>query len=161
MRSIDQRIKDWARRVFRHDNMTTYEIAEIAGCSQSAVFRWVNKEADKRYKQWADNNREATIAIGRRHRGNNLEECRAKDREHTAHRRAMKRIEYSDLTLSERSKVQQFYRDCPEGYEVDHILPLTKGGLHLIENLQYLPAHLNRKKSNRILSNDELIQRYG
>ena len=47
--------------------------------------------------------------------------------------------------------LQEFYLNCPVGYEVDHIIPISKGGLHSIENLQYLPASENRKKSNKIL----------
>jgi 5-methylcytosine-specific restriction endonuclease McrA len=47
--------------------------------------------------------------------------------------------------------LQQFYLNCPEGYEVDHIIPISKGGLHTLENLQYLTVSENRKKSNKIL----------
>jgi len=47
--------------------------------------------------------------------------------------------------------IQKFYLNCPPGYEVDHIIPISKGGLHTLENLQYLTASENRKKSNKIL----------
>lgn len=47
--------------------------------------------------------------------------------------------------------IQQFYINCPEGYEVDHIIPISKGGLHTLDNLQYLTISENRKKSNKIL----------
>ena len=47
--------------------------------------------------------------------------------------------------------LQQFYFNCPVGYEVDHIVPISKGGLHSLENLQYLTASDNRRKSNKIL----------
>jgi len=47
--------------------------------------------------------------------------------------------------------IKEFYLNCPIGYEVDHIHPLSKGGLHTLENLQYLTIHENRKKSNKIL----------
>jgi hypothetical protein len=46
--------------------------------------------------------------------------------------------------------MQQFYLNCPKGHEVDHIIPISKGGLHSIENLQYLTISENRKKSNKI-----------
>lgn len=49
-------------------------------------------------------------------------------------------------------KISEFYSKCPEGYHVDHIIPL-KGelvsGLHVLENLQYLPATENCSKGNR------------
>lgn len=46
--------------------------------------------------------------------------------------------------------LQQIYLNCPDGHEVDHIHPVSKGGLHSPENLQYLPKQQNRKKSNKI-----------
>jgi len=48
--------------------------------------------------------------------------------------------------------IQQFYANCPKGYEVDHIIPISKGGLHTLENLQYLTVSENRKKSNKIMA---------
>lgn len=47
--------------------------------------------------------------------------------------------------------LQQFYLNCPDGYEVDHIIPISKGGLHCLSNLQYLTISENRRKSNKIL----------
>lgn len=48
--------------------------------------------------------------------------------------------------------IQKFYEACPEGYEVDHIIPLQGkevSGLHVLENLQYLTREENRQKSNK------------
>ena len=55
---------------------------------------------------------------------------------------------------SETEAIAEFYRNCPDGYEVDHILPLqgiTVSGLHVLGNLQYLPRSLNRAKRNKVL----------
>ena len=46
--------------------------------------------------------------------------------------------------------IKDFYTNCPEGYEVDHIIPLSKGGLHHENNLQYLTISENRKKGNKL-----------
>ncbi len=48
--------------------------------------------------------------------------------------------------------IREFYKACPEGYEVDHMIPLqgeTVSGLHVRENLQYLTAEENGRKANK------------
>lgn len=52
---------------------------------------------------------------------------------------------------SEKDKILEFYLNCPEGYHVDHIIPLQGklvSELHVLSNLQYLTAEQNIKKSN-------------
>lgn len=46
--------------------------------------------------------------------------------------------------------IRNFYLNCPEGHEVDHIVPISKGGPHSLSNLQYLTASENRRKSNKV-----------
>lgn len=53
---------------------------------------------------------------------------------------------------SESKAIREVYRMCPEGYHVDHVIPLQGklvSGLHVLANLQYLEASDNIKKSNK------------
>jgi hypothetical protein len=50
-----------------------------------------------------------------------------------------------------KAQIAEFYKNCPEGYVVDHIIPLNHpdiSGLHVIDNLQYLEKNENGLKSN-------------
>jgi 5-methylcytosine-specific restriction endonuclease McrA len=67
------------------------------------------------------------------------------------HNRKMRMIEaQADLDYNEKMLIRDFYNNCPEGYEVDHIVPISKGGKHCLSNLQYLTPEENRKKSSRL-----------
>ncbi len=49
--------------------------------------------------------------------------------------------------------IEQFYNNCPDGHQVDHIYPLQNDnccGLHILINLQYLSIKDNQSKSNKM-----------
>ena len=53
---------------------------------------------------------------------------------------------------NEKDAITEFYKNCPKGYHVDHIFPLSGkliSGFHCLSNLQYLPATDNLRKRNK------------
>lgn len=58
------------------------------------------------------------------------------------------RKKYNTAIGTDLQAIRIFYLNCPKGYEVDHIIPLSKGGPHDIKNLQYLTVAENRRKGN-------------
>lgn len=107
--------------------------------------------------------RTGTLVYERLHDGKAQERNRAR----TAQWKKDKRESYNAYLASRKKRVKQatppwanldeireFYYNCPEGYHVDHIIPLNGknvSGLHCMENLQYLPAIENLRKSNRVI----------
>ena len=53
-------------------------------------------------------------------------------------------------------KIKEIYAKCPDGYHVDHIIPINSKvvcGLHVENNLQYLTAFDNIRKKNKFVLN--------
>ncbi len=50
------------------------------------------------------------------------------------------------LPFKERFLIRKFYKECPEGHVVDHIISIYSGGLHRLDNLQYITKEQNLLK---------------
>ena len=80
-----------------------------------------------------------------------------KSKEHNLARNAEAQSKYRSKKYrvyapgADKEKIKEFYRNRPEGYEVDHIIPLCRGGLHHQDNLQYLLKENNRRKGKRMV----------
>jgi hypothetical protein len=61
------------------------------------------------------------------------------------------RIKLCTPSWANHTDISSFYANCPKGYHVDHIIPLHGKyvcGLHVLDNLQYLPIQENLQKNN-------------
>ena len=126
------------------------------------------------HREYYLKNRERLLAKQVKYRQDNFEDCAARDRQYvldhpeqvreykSKYRRnnphvfaasgAKYRASKMGQTPDDANKmwIDMIYEYRPEGYEVDHIIPLSKGGLHHEDNLQYLTKSENCRKGNRI-----------
>lgn len=123
------------------------------------------KKTKARIKAKYAKNAEALRQKRREHYAANIESARAEAiprsrawrKNNPGHRNALSRS--YELAKTHRTPawantaiIVEFYKGCPEGYHVDHIIPLRGkyvSGLHVENNLQYLPAVENLHKANR------------
>ena len=119
---------------------------EKAARLQTNHKRWLAKEGNKKKKYASDKNTQAERF--RRWQENNRDKVRLKNANERAAR--LQRLpQWADKEL-----IKAFYMNCPKDYHVDHIIPLRgklASGLHVIDNLQYLPASENLSKGNRFI----------
>lgn len=107
-----------------------------------------NKEAHREFmRAWYEENKEEYLNGRKEYYQDNKKAFRERD----SKRRA---LEIQAIpSWADRQKLKEIYQNCPDGYEVDHIIPLnnkTVCGLHVPSNLQYLTVEENRKKGNKL-----------
>jgi len=124
-------------------------------CSRSCSSSYNNTVAPKRQKTFK--NICETCSTPTNNKRWCKRSCRPKEtyeqyraRMNEANARYMARRKFQTPADENISALQDFYINCPNGYEVDHIIPISKGGLHSLSNLQYLPWLENRRKSNKV-----------
>ncbi|AIX33131.1 hypothetical protein Syn7803C17_144 [Synechococcus phage ACG-2014f] len=103
---------------------------------------------NKRLKRWRENNPE-------KYREQWLRDESVNAR--AAKRRATKRNQTPNLTPDEEERIRQIYQECGimteqtgVPHHVDHIVPISRGGLHHPDNLQILTAHENQSKGAKL-----------
>lgn len=146
----------------RKSNRECTECASIYMKAYSARRYQENIERERAYRrEHYQNNTEAYKANAARQRSEGYQEqWYASNRQHWNGLCAKRRAAKLQRTppWSETEAIQQFYRNCPAGMTVDHIIPLQGelvSGLHVLKNLQYLTHSANSKKSN--IFNSELF----
>lgn len=132
-----------------------------------ACRKWQIKNRDyclQKNREWRENNRERHVANSIKWNKKNHEKHRSfvkrwesrnpqKKAEASALRRARKEAAMPNLDRDQLGIVATLYDSAKRvsaktgiPHEVDHIIPLAKGGLHHPCNLQILPRSVNRKK---------------
>lgn len=103
-------------------------------CESASTKKYYTNNSDgiiKKNKEWADLNKEKTTGYKAKHKASLINR---------------------KVSWANEEEILKIYKNCPKGYHVDHIIPL-KGklvsGLHVENNLQYLSAVENLKKSNK------------
>ena len=124
------------------------------------------KEISKNKKEYYNNNKKEILNKRKQYYIDNTEEVKEKVKQYgkdnpekkaaiEAKWRALKKNQTPDLTKEEQERVRRLYeiRDLLNhdkiDFHVDHIQPLSKGGLHHPDNLQILPNWLNGEKSKK------------
>jgi hypothetical protein len=164
--------KDKLYELFIIKNMRRNEVAEYFGCSDANIKKYLQKFEIKKPFHLECKNKERKFLLNCLYCGNEYEtqkfrkydskycsySCAQKSRylgedhkrrirnEIAARRRARIKNQTPKLNDEEKTKLQEYYLNCPEGHEVDHIQPIAKGGLHHPDNLQILTKSENRKK---------------
>ena len=97
------------------------------------------------YKQYELDNKEHLQTYRKEYYENNKEQYFNRANK----RRAQKLNQTPDY--ANHQLINLIYKHCPKGYDIDHMTPLVKGGLHHESNLCYLPANVNRSKGSKTI----------
>lgn len=107
-----------------------------------------NKERVNRVnKEWYAKNKKKRNDKAKEHYRNNKEQYATRI---IKRKRLIHNMQANNTEL-ENSKIDKIYKNTPDGYDVDHIVPIKNEnvcGLHKPHNLQYLKEEDNCKKRN-------------
>jgi len=101
-------------------------------------------------QKWYQKNRDLAIQKNTEYARNNTGKVNAKAAKYRA---AKLKATPKWLSKEQFRQIEDIYKSCPKGYEVDHIVPLQGKevkGLHVPWNLQHLTVTENSSKSNKV-----------
>lgn len=103
-------------------------------------------------REWHESNKEHVLQYAKEYRKQNPSTCRL----HESTRRARKRAVPGPHSEIEKLMIKYRYEDARRisketgvKHEVDHTIPISKGGPHLPWNLQVITAKQNKEKYNK------------
>ena len=112
---------------------------------------WCKTCDNKRRKKYHEDNRDKKLEYMRNYRRSN--HGKVKTYLNIQKRRAIKLKASVPLTENEQLALQILIEEAlllGDGWHLDHIVPLSKGGLHHPDNLQIVRASYNLSKNNKI-----------
>ena len=152
------------RRQFNIDrNKIYYQENKEVIAKKNKLYNQQNQEKVKaRRKKYRENNKDKILIQAKEYREKNKDRINKQISEwqkanrglcnaRSSKRRAL-RLKATPK-FANLNKIKEIYKNCPKGYEVDHIIPLqgkNVSGLHIETNLQYLPMRENRVKGNKL-----------
>ena len=120
--------------------------------------KWMeqNKDRFKVYqKNWCKDNTNKLSEYKKQWVADNIERVRIINKTSESKRRAIKSESVKDLTKTQEIMIKHYYAHASRvssklgiEFHVDHIVPLSLGGLHHPSNLQVVPARWNMRKHN-------------
>jgi len=163
-KNCDQQYKIDNKQKIKEQNVNYYKTNKEEIDERHKKHYNINKEdISERHKKWREQNPQYSIAYRKANkytiskqikkwRKDNPEKLRAYD----AKRRSLKLNQTSPD--SDQDKILEFYKEAQQltvdtktQHHVDHIIPLSKGGLHHQDNLQILTAKENLRKGSKLL----------
>jgi len=137
-------------------------------CTKAQNNRWYsdNREAVcKRTNAYYEEHKSEYAEYNAKYRKNNPDTCRKatrryRDKDRVSYRkRDLARVSKRRADKIQRTpawadlkKIEEIYANRPDGYHIDHIIPLkgeNVSGLHVEGNLEAIPARENLRKSNK------------
>lgn len=132
---------------------------------RSKVYQQQNSERIAKYqKLYRETNQEKLLEQRREWYLNNIDKVKQYNKEYLKLHYLNNKAKYIEKALKRRNKIlnnipcyaninliSRIYDECPEGYHVDHMIPLASGGFHHESNLCYLPAEINLSKGTKTI----------
>lgn len=148
MEQIENEEWDLDARIIKRELSEFINRSQIV-CKEKAEERYqeARKKRLKSIQKWNDENRTLLRECQKNYR--DTEKGRYASSKRNATRSNKFKSSCEDLSWEEKKLIGKFYKNCPEGYEVDHIIPVCKGGKHRLSNLQYLTKEENRLKGGK------------
>lgn len=123
----------------------------ISKLAKKRYYLDVNKERARSRKRWLLYP-EKVKATNLNWAKNNPNKVKALMKTRNARRRLV--VKQQCPKWADKEKIKEIYMNRPEGYHVDHIIPLRGklvSGLHTQDNLQYLTISENSRKNNKFI----------